>query len=541
MENLFRKKSLEKLSSPEQLDKRIVINSPLVWIALIGGAFIIVVTLVWTVLGRVPITEEGKGIILNSGSLTSVYSKTQGVITKSYISSGEAVKEGDVLYEVKSEEVITAAAKIAVQIKKVTAVTLESSQDEATNENQSLLEVKAEIAALGSGNKLNGISLADLESRYEEKQNEVDDLAGRLSAAESNYYNAMAADNGAGLEYDYTAAASEYQAAEQMYQAADTQYETAKVETESYKSKWQEYKALYEQDKEAPGAAEYAGAAKEYKEYYVSAKEVLSVYKDQRNTAKAERDSRESVYESAKSSYENYIGSSGYSKSELTRLSNEYNQTLSLYSSAKAELDGYATQIANAKTQGKVDSESQSLQRQNLELKFETTKEIILEGLNQEKNNYDVLQEGSKILASVSGTVYSTFVANGSTVTIDSEVVRISTDTEGKMYAVYYMDLDSGKNVKKGMEVHIYPTNVSKEEYGHMKGEVVAVANYVTSQADLFAKLGDQTLANTFGKDGSVIEITCEIARDDNTVSGFFWSSQKGANSAFLSASESTL
>lgn len=42
MKDLFRKTSLEKLSSPEQLDKMIVITPPSFWIALTGAGLMIV-------------------------------------------------------------------------------------------------------------------------------------------------------------------------------------------------------------------------------------------------------------------------------------------------------------------------------------------------------------------------------------------------------------------------------------------------------------------------------------------------------------------
>ena len=61
-----------------------------------------------------------------------------------------------------------------------------------------------------------------------------------------------------------------------------------------------------------------------------------------------------------------------------------------------------------------------------------------------------------------------------------------------------------------------------------MTGSVVKVADYVTSAADLFTRVGDSTLAETFSAEGAVLEVVCEIERDKDTASGYAWSSKKG-------------
>ena len=90
------------------------------------------------------------------------------------------------------------------------------------------------------------------------------------------------------------------------------------------------------------------------------------------------------------------------------------------------------------------------------------------------------------------------------------------------------MSLAEGKNVREGMKVNVYATNLPKEEYGHMTATVTSVANYVTSYADLYTRLGDETLATTFSSDGAVLQVVCELDTDSHTASGFAWSTAKG-------------
>ena len=63
---VYRKSLLERISSPEQLDKMIVITSPSYWLAIVGGAVIVVVALLWSVFGSIPISMETTGVFVSA-------------------------------------------------------------------------------------------------------------------------------------------------------------------------------------------------------------------------------------------------------------------------------------------------------------------------------------------------------------------------------------------------------------------------------------------------------------------------------------------
>ncbi|MBR2835760.1 MAG: hypothetical protein IKE43_08675 [Coriobacteriales bacterium] len=58
MSNVFREKSLERVSSPEELNDYIRVTSPSVWLVLLGTAILLVGMLVWCVLGTVEVENE---------------------------------------------------------------------------------------------------------------------------------------------------------------------------------------------------------------------------------------------------------------------------------------------------------------------------------------------------------------------------------------------------------------------------------------------------------------------------------------------------
>ena len=71
MENneIFRKKAVEKVSSPEKLNDYIHVTTPSIWIALLGIICILAGAIVWGFFGNIYSTVEGAGTVLD-GNLT---------------------------------------------------------------------------------------------------------------------------------------------------------------------------------------------------------------------------------------------------------------------------------------------------------------------------------------------------------------------------------------------------------------------------------------------------------------------------------------
>lgn len=102
MADLYRKASLERISSPEQLDKTLKITSPLSWLALIGVTIIIVVTVIWSIVGTIPETITTNGIIVSPVSTNSIYTEESGVVTAVYVSAGTELHLGDPVMEIRT-------------------------------------------------------------------------------------------------------------------------------------------------------------------------------------------------------------------------------------------------------------------------------------------------------------------------------------------------------------------------------------------------------------------------------------------------------
>lgn len=81
MKSVYRKSALDKLSSLEQLDKAMKVSTPMSWIALFGITVIIVVTLIWSIKGRLPSTVTAKGVLVSTNTSTNtVFSEEAGTV-----------------------------------------------------------------------------------------------------------------------------------------------------------------------------------------------------------------------------------------------------------------------------------------------------------------------------------------------------------------------------------------------------------------------------------------------------------------------------
>jgi HlyD family secretion protein len=89
---IFRKVSLERLSSPEQLDQLLRVTTPKNWLALVALFAVLSVIVIWGNLGTIPTKAEGQGVIVRSGTVLNVVTVGSGLVTNLYVNPGDRVK-----------------------------------------------------------------------------------------------------------------------------------------------------------------------------------------------------------------------------------------------------------------------------------------------------------------------------------------------------------------------------------------------------------------------------------------------------------------
>src|SRR5437762_11937605 len=79
---MFRKEALEKLSSPEQLDQLLKVTSSKGWLALLSLAVLIGAVIVWSILGSIPSTINGEGILIRGNAVQLIDTPRAGRVRK---------------------------------------------------------------------------------------------------------------------------------------------------------------------------------------------------------------------------------------------------------------------------------------------------------------------------------------------------------------------------------------------------------------------------------------------------------------------------
>lgn len=102
MPDLYRKSSLDKLSDPEQLDRTIRITSPFSWLVLLGVFLILAAVILWSILGRIPVTMQVQGILVSSDSTVAVCSETAGTVRSIKTTPGQSVLKGETVASVQT-------------------------------------------------------------------------------------------------------------------------------------------------------------------------------------------------------------------------------------------------------------------------------------------------------------------------------------------------------------------------------------------------------------------------------------------------------
>ena len=143
---IFRKVSLERLSSPEQLDLLMRVTSAKGWVALLALCGLVVVAIGWGIFGSIPSKVNGACILIRPGGVSEIVSPGTGRVADISGDVGDMVTEGQMIARIERYDALE-------QIKNIEAKLHELKAHEAKLKNITALSEQQQMAYLKEAEK----------------------------------------------------------------------------------------------------------------------------------------------------------------------------------------------------------------------------------------------------------------------------------------------------------------------------------------------------------------------------------------------------
>lgn len=134
--SIFRKTSLDRLSSPEELDQLMRVTSVHSWLGLSGMLLLLCMITLWGFKGSLPTSVSGEGAIVREGGVMNVVSRGSGVLLDLKVKVGDRVTRGEVVAHV-AQPAMAEKLQLATQ-----------AMEQARRERQEFLQLHTNAANL---------------------------------------------------------------------------------------------------------------------------------------------------------------------------------------------------------------------------------------------------------------------------------------------------------------------------------------------------------------------------------------------------------
>jgi len=496
---LFRQEALERLSSPERLDQLMNVVNPRAWLPLTGLGSLVAVAAVWSIVGRLPLTVTGQGVLLYPRGVVQFQAPSEGTVTKLSIKSGDEIKKGDIIglisqpaleqqlqqEQKKLRELLTQAQESESALNtRLTAERENLAKQQATL--QSSLERESIIPRLRQQNlKLLAQNRELIDKRLRDDQKVLPNLRQRS-----------------------------FDSIKQKKEGLNNRLKQINKLLPQLETQLEARRSLY--DQKIVSADVMLGAQREYFDSLAQ----LSDLEAQEKQLELEQVNTERQYlDSINQSNQLKVQLQEIQVNEVD-LERQYQQSLNKIDELNTQLQGINSQLAK-------------LAQEELEANINSKNRIdeVKVRIAQLKKEIELK---SQIVSDYDGKVLELSVVPGQIVSGGSRLGSINAKgTDAKLMGVIYFADKDGKQVQQGMEVQVTPSLVKRERFGGILGTVKNVAPFPVTVQDMSTIIGNQNLAENLaqglasGGGTAPVQVFAEL-ETANTNSGYKWSSSTG-------------
>ena len=198
--------------------------------------------------------------------------------------------------------------------------------------------------------------------------------------------------------------------------------------------------------------------------------------------------------------------------------SKEYRSNLNEIKNIKAQLQELESRTANIAQQ---ERETTTNRTQEIQA---TQREI--EGLTEQ------IKDNGQIVSQHDGKILEITTNRGQIVQAGTPIANIDIDNpEGKMVGITYFSVEDGKKIQPNMTIQITPQTVKPERFGGIVGKVNKISPFsITKEATASLVGNPEVVEGLVSEDQSGLMQVSASLQEDNTFSGYEWSSSAGPN-----------
>jgi len=116
---VFRKVSLERMSSPEQLDQMMQVTTPKGWVVLLALIILVVFAIFWGIFGSISTKVTGMGILIKRGGVFNIGTDSHGQVLDLKFTVGETVHKGDLVAIVDQPDLSDQLVAAEIELKEM--------------------------------------------------------------------------------------------------------------------------------------------------------------------------------------------------------------------------------------------------------------------------------------------------------------------------------------------------------------------------------------------------------------------------------------
>ena len=582
--NLFRKESLERLSSPERLDQLMQVVSPKSWLNLVTLGSLVLVAIVWSIYGRIPITVEGRGVLIYPRKVLGIQSKTPGQLLRLNVKVGDIIKKGDAiatinqadlrkqleqqrakLTELESQDRGLGSVqqqrieqeKIAIgqqrqylqqriaEFQALTPVLKAKSSDSIIQQRQYLQQRIAEFQTLAPVLKAKGSDSIIQQRQYlQQRIAELQTLTPVLKAKSSDSIIQQRRSLQQRIaELQALTPILQAKARDSIVQQRRGLQETlqkVKAMTPIFQKRMEIRRKLFEEEK-----AISSDLVLDAQQQYLQNLEKISNLETQLKELDVKQAQEEKSYRENLStisnlqtqlkdldvkqaqeekSYRENLGTIANFRAQLKDLDVKQAQEEKSYRENLGNISNFQAQLKD------LDSREANLAKENLETATNRTREI--QELKREIARLELqLNNESQIISQYSGRILEIAVNPGEVVNAGTRLASIDEENNtSKLVAVTFFPIKEGKKFKPGMKVQITPETVKRERFGGIVGTVTSVSAFPITKEAATNLIGNPEIVAGLvsNKQDGVMQVFAELEPDSTTFSGYKWSSSTG-------------